>query len=70
MIHVRTRIERPDPALVEGLARYSSASGVWGDSHRPVGSGRGRMSRSSSTACRMAFSLTGTPDVGRTLTTT
>ena len=26
MIHVRTRIERPDPALVEGLARYSSAT--------------------------------------------
>ncbi len=26
MIHVRTRIQRPDPALVEGLARYSSAT--------------------------------------------
>lgn len=26
MIHVRTRIERPDPALVAGLAQYSSAT--------------------------------------------
>ena len=26
MIHVRTRIQRPDPALVAGLAQYSSAT--------------------------------------------
>jgi 4-hydroxy-4-methyl-2-oxoglutarate aldolase len=26
MIHVRTRIQRPDPALVTGLAQYSSAT--------------------------------------------
>ena len=26
MIHVRTRIDRPDPALVAGLAAYSTAT--------------------------------------------
>lgn len=26
MVHVRTRIDRPDPALVEGLAKFSSAT--------------------------------------------